>query len=164
MAGVKRPRPRDAPLSLGVAVEGPGVAARAVRCGVEHLAVLLEGGGLLVWALHRRGAVSSALSGGLHEGLGKVHTIRGLDLRDVACGWGHSAAVVRSGEVVAWGLDAYGEPASAPGGPRPWGTPATQATSTWMSGAGGRRFCPSRRAQSSASPADGASSAPTATP
>lgn len=115
MAGVKRPRPRDAPLSLGVAVEGPGVAARAVRCGVEHLAVLLEGGGLLVWALHRRGAVSSALSGGLHEGLGKVHTIRGLDLRDVACGWGHSAAVVRSGEVVAWGLDAYGEPASAPG-------------------------------------------------
>ena len=115
MAGVKRPRPRDAPLSLGVAVEGSGVAARAVRCGVEHLAVLLEGGGLLVWALHRRGAVSSALSGGLHEGLGKVHTIRGLDLCDVACGWGHSAAVVRSGEVVAWGLDAYGEPASAPG-------------------------------------------------
>ena len=112
--GTKRPRPRDAPLSLQV-VAGAGVRARAVECGVEHLAVLLEGGGLLVWALHRRGAVSSALSGGLHEGLGKVHTIGGLDLRQVACGWGHSAAVVRSGEVVAWGLDVYGSPSSSHG-------------------------------------------------
>ena len=121
-AGAKRRRRpgTEAPLVLRVASArtlAGGGRGRGLGCGVEHLALVLRGGGLLVWAAPGAGAGVGPREGSSPAGgdgpRRKVHVLSGVEFAEAACGWGHTAALLASGEVLCWGLEMYDEAALA---------------------------------------------------
>ena len=118
-AGAKRRRrpETEAPLVLRVASARALAGGRGLGCGVEHLALVLRGGGLLAWAAPGAGAGVGPREGSSPAGgdgpRRKVHVLSGVEFAEAACGWGHTAALLASGEVLCWGLEMYDEAALA---------------------------------------------------
>eukprot|EP01022_Parablepharisma_sp_SALTPOND_P021371 TRINITY_DN417_c0_g1_i1.p1 TRINITY_DN417_c0_g1~~TRINITY_DN417_c0_g1_i1.p1 ORF type:complete len:1167 (-),score=122.17 TRINITY_DN417_c0_g1_i1:1806-5306(-) len=85
------------------------VVIRRVACGEEHSAFITNNGSIYTMGSNADGrlgigdrTVKLASTPCLVEGLSRLNAV------EIACGWGHTAAVIDNGEVFTWGVGEYG--------------------------------------------------------
>lgn len=86
-----------------------GILIKEVACGEEHTAIITGQGQLYTFGSNSEGRLGL----GDREMLQSctpclVSALAHNDVLTVACGWGHTAAILRTGELYTWGVGEYG--------------------------------------------------------